>query len=71
LGHKDFIQVKFPKLYSHFGSLIIARKPVTIYASVAIAAQPLLNGALNEDTLDDGWVRIMIHMILQVSDNGA
>jgi hypothetical protein len=24
---------------------------------VIIAAQPLLNGALNEDTLDDGWVR--------------
>jgi hypothetical protein len=26
---------------------------------------------LNEDTLDDGWVRIMILMILQVSKNGA
>ncbi len=25
---------------------------------VTVAAQPLLNGALNEDTLDDGWVRI-------------
>jgi hypothetical protein len=25
---------------------------------VTVAAQPLLNGALNKDTLDDGWVRI-------------
>jgi len=31
---------------------------------VIIAAQPLLNGALNEDTLDDGWVCIMILMNL-------
>jgi hypothetical protein len=26
-------------------------------ADVTIAAQPLLNSALNEDTLDNGWVR--------------
>jgi hypothetical protein len=31
---------------------------------VTIAAQPLLNGALNEDTLDDGWVRITRAVIL-------
>jgi hypothetical protein len=30
---------------------------------VIIAAQPLLNGALNEDTLDNGWVRIVIVLI--------
>ncbi|KAG9229168.1 hypothetical protein BJ875DRAFT_524154 [Amylocarpus encephaloides] len=35
---------------------------------VTIAAQPLLNGALNEDTLDDGWVRtIHAHTILAIS----
>jgi hypothetical protein len=26
---------------------------------VTIAAQTLLNGALDEDTLDDGWVSVM------------
>jgi hypothetical protein len=34
---------------------------------VIIAAQPLLNGALNEDTLDDGWVRTAIAVIFLVS----
>lgn len=30
---------------------------------VIVAAQPLLNGALDEDTLDDGWVRSVIAVI--------
>ena len=38
---------------------------------VTVAAQTLLNGALDEDTLDDGWVRIMIFVNWQTSDHGA
>ena len=34
---------------------------------VTIAAQPLLNGALNEDTLDDGWVRTIVAVIFWAS----
>lgn len=34
---------------------------------VTIAAQPLLNGALNEDTLDDGWVHTTTAVIFLVS----
>ena len=38
---------------------------------VTIAAQPLLNGALNEDALDHGWVRIKItHDFLGLADSG-
>jgi hypothetical protein len=38
-----------------------------IEPDVTIAAQPLLNGALNEDTLDDGWVRTATAVIFLVS----
>ena len=34
---------------------------------VTIAAQPLLNSALNEDKLDDGWVRTATAVIFLVS----
>ncbi|KAH7330037.1 hypothetical protein BKA65DRAFT_404702 [Rhexocercosporidium sp. MPI-PUGE-AT-0058] len=36
---------------------------------VTIAAQPLLNGALNEDTLDDGWI-LAISIYYESSDIG-
>ena len=35
---------------------------------ITLAAETLLNGALDEDRLDDGWVSMIIIIILQFFD---
>jgi len=52
-------------------SIISVKKKHLTTRDVTLAAQPLLNSALNEDTLDDGWVCIMIFIKFQVSNSGA
>ena len=56
---------RFGTSVSRDPSYILFNRDLT-ESDVIIAAQPLLNGALNEDTLDDGWVRIVITVIFLV-----
>lgn len=40
-------------------------------SSAELAAETLLNGALDEDTLDDGWANMMLPIPSQSFDRGA
>lgn len=57
---------RFGTLVSRDPAHLLLKRDLT-EPDVTIAAQPLLNGALNEDTLDDGWVRTTTAVIFPVT----